>query len=570
MVDDQIPQYADFLRHLFLFQGLDTAQIAHLVTRFKPATYEKNQVVYSQDSMGERFFIVYSGRVKVTRKEGDGERFLVVLGKGEYFGEEALLFESPHSTTVTAIEPVTLLYLTSESFAEMLRDFPYTGTVLSVTADSRQLAYREDFDWLGEDEVIYLVRRKHELFLITSMLLPVFTLLISIPILTYGLSAVFTAFIYNLATFAGIFGIIFSLAWGIWRWVDWGNDFYVATNQRVLRLVKVILLYTSRREAPLNQILAVNVNKTWFGRVLHYGSVDVRTFTGGIHMSRVANPDLYAAYVDGLKERVGYFGKQAEREAIRRVLRERLGLPLNNGNIASEPDATKFHRRSEKQAKPGSLRYFLNRLFVVRYEQDEVITYRKHWLLLLRKIWLPSFLLIMLIVWVSMQVYQMTSGEPDFFSSTLMFGIYLLTMLFLLGWWVYGYADWSNDIYQLAPDQIRDIERKPLGDEMKKTAPLESILSLEHSRDGIIQLAFNFGYVVINVGETRFIFRGVYNPDQVHQDVSDYIEAMNRRKQEKEAARERERMLNWLTTYKDEVELLEILESEADWDIFSG
>jgi hypothetical protein len=29
-------------------------------------------------------------------------------------------------------------------------------------------------------------------------------------------------------------------------------------------------------------------------------------------------------------------------------------------------------------------------------------------------------------------------------------------------------------------------------------------------------------------------------------------------------------MLIWLTTYKDEAELLEILENEADWDIFPG
>jgi hypothetical protein len=570
MVDDQIPQYAELLKHLFLFQDLDTAQIAHLVARFQPATYDKDQVVFAEDSDGDRFYIVFSGRVKVSRMESDGVRRLGILGKGEYFGEEALLFDRPRSATVTAIEPTTLLYLEGNLFEEMLRDFPLIQRILSVTADSHQMAYRENFDWLGDDEVIYIVRRKHEIFLLTSLLLPIFTLLISIPVLAIGLSSLSTSMIYRLAMFAGIFGIVGSLFWVVWRWVDWGNDYYIATNQRVLRLIKVVLLYTSRREAPLNQILAVNVTKTWFGRVLGYGTIDVRTFTGGINMSRVADPDLFASYVDGLKERVGYFGKQAEREAIRRALRERLGLPVGNGSVADELDIPRYRRRSEMQAKPGSLRYFLNRLLVVRYEQDDVITYRKHWLLLLRKTWLPTFLLVMLIVWTGMQINNVATGQPGFFSSTIMFAAYFLLSLVFIGWWIYGYADWSNDIYQLAPDQIRDIERKPLGDEMKKTAPLESILSLEHSRDGIIQLAFNYGYVVINVGETRFIFRGVHNPDQVHQDVSDYIEALNRRKQEVEAARERERMLIWLTTYKDEAELLEILENEADWDIFPG
>jgi hypothetical protein len=229
-----------------------------------------------------------------------------------------------------------------------------------------------------------------------------------------------------------------------------------------------------------------------------------------------------------------------------------------------------FRRRPRVQAKPGSWRYFLNMLFVVRYEQEDVITYRKHWLLLIRKTWIPTFLLVMLVVWVSLQTNNVVSGQPDFFSSPLMFGIYFISFIGLMGWWVYGYVDWSNDIYQLAPDQIRDIERKPLGDEAKKTAPLESILSLEHSRDGIIQLAFNYGNVIINVGETRFIFRGVYNPDQVHQDVSDYIEALSRYKDELEAVQEREQMLRWLLEYKDQAELKEIIESETDWDILRG
>jgi CRP-like cAMP-binding protein len=143
MVDDQIPQYAELLKHLFLFQDLDTAQIAHLVARFQPATYDKDQVVFAEDSDGDRFYIVFSGRVKVSRMESDGVRRLGILGKGEYFGEEALLFDRPRSATVTAIEPTTLLYLEGNLFEEMLRDFPLIQRILSVTADSHQMAYRQ-------------------------------------------------------------------------------------------------------------------------------------------------------------------------------------------------------------------------------------------------------------------------------------------------------------------------------------------------------------------------------------------------------------------------------------------
>jgi len=86
---------------------------------------------------------------------------------------------------------------------------------------------------------------------------------------------------------------------------------------------------------------------------------------------------------------------------------------------------------------------------------------------------------------------------------------------------------------------------------------LESILSIEHKRANIIGIMLNFGTVTINVGDTRFIFYNVFNPDQVHSDIADYREALNRRKRAKEAERERDHMVNWLVTYYNETEKLE-------------
>jgi hypothetical protein len=52
--------------------------------------------------------------------------------------------------------------------------------------------------------------------------------------------------------------------------------------------------------------------------------------------------------------------------------------------------------------------------------------------------------------------------------------------------------------------------------------------------------------VTINVGQTKFEFYYVYNPDQVHADVSDYREQVTRKKKQTEASRERDRMIGWL------------------------
>jgi Cyclic nucleotide-binding domain len=566
-----VPQIAQLLKQLFLFKELGEAQLAHIVTRFQPVLYLPDKPVISEDTKGETFYIIYKGKVRVDRTAGGEERFLSALGVGEYFGEESLLYNRSTSASVTTVESTILLQLDLEMFYLTLQEFPQIRAILTITAESRHLAQRQDFDWLGIDEVVHLVKRKHEIFLYVSFIAPLAVFLLSFPVLAYGLSSLGETFWQKAAIFLGISGFIFSIIWFVWNWVDWGNDFYIVTNQRVVRVEKVVLLYNSRSEAPLHHVLAVNVNKPFLGQVLNYGDIEVRTFTGGIRMPRASKPDLFPAYIEGYKARSGYLSRQTELETMRRELRERMGrLPLESSSQQASMRRLPTRRRTRKPIKPGSFRDIVNTLFVIRYEKGKVITYRKHWLLLLRKTWIPTTFMLFTMLLAVYQVDEYVLGRPGFFSSAPMFVLYAIIFLSFFAWWIYGYLDWSNDIYQLAPDQIRDIERKPLGDEIKKTAPLESILSVEHFRDGIIQLYFNFGYVYINVGETQFVFRGVYNPDQVHQDISDYLEALSQRKREKQAERERDRMLDWLTTYKSEDELLELLESEKDWDLFPG
>jgi hypothetical protein len=199
-----------------------------------------------------------------------------------------------------------------------------------------------------------------------------------------------------------------------------------------------------------------------------------------------------------------------------------------------------------------------------------VVTYRKHYLILLGKIGSPSLAFLGLLGFSIFVFWQSFSGNT-FILSLSAWTILLLPMFtIVLLWWGYQFLDWSNDIYRLTPDQILDIEKKPLGNEDKKTAPLDSILSIEHARKGIIELIFNFGDVIINVGETRFLFHGVFNPDQVHQDVADYMEARKRRKRAAEAENERERMVNWFKTYYNQTEMREDYESEPGEENISG
>jgi uncharacterized membrane protein YdbT with pleckstrin-like domain len=559
MVDQNLSQYAALLRQQYMFQGLDEAQLAHILTRFEPVDYKAGEEIFSQGEEGRHFFVIFKGSVHVSERARGKERSLGNLTPGGYFGETSLLFNQPRTATITAREPTTVLRLDREDFLDLLQKMPGIRMNLSATAESRYLLHKENFDWLGEDEVVYLVARKHPVFLYTSLILPILMGVVSIPVLTYSLAAP-SQFWFLASLIGGIFLLVFGILWGIWNWLDWGNDFYIVTDQRVIWLERVIGIYSSRREAPLTQVLAVKIKRSFFGRHLDYGDVEVRTFTGAVRMQKMNQPKRFEDFVRGYQQRAQHIHRQAEAAMREQAVRAKLGMPaLEKPKVPGGPRPPGSARYSETQAKPGTWRHRMETLLRVRYEQNGVITYRKHLLLLVRKVFFPTLVGLLILVGFT---YLMLQGFN--------LALFLLEGLLLLGvflWWLYQYVDWTNDIYQLTPDQVLDIEIKPLGKEDKKSAPLDSILSIEHVREGLIQLIFNYGTVVINVGQTEFDFRGVTNPDQVHQDVADYIEARRRKKQDEQANQERENLSSWLATYHEQREILEEVDN-PDWDIF--
>jgi len=568
MADPEISRYAALLKQQYIFQGLNDAQLAHVLSHFVRVEKYPGEQVYTQGDHGESFYVIYQGKVRVTQVVDKRERQLRILGPGDYFGEGALLFDRPRSDSVTALERTVLLSLDREAFFELLDLLPDIRMNLSATAESRYLALKENFDWLSEDEVIYLIRRKHEFFLFLSLILPLFVFLFSIPVFVFSFSLE-TPFFTNATLIAGILGLIGSVLWAVWNWIDWGNDYYIVTTQRVVWLERVIIFYYSRREAPLTHVLAVNTSSTFIGRLLNYGNVDVRTFTGGILMRNMTDPKQFASFIEGYQNRARRQAREAEAQIMEKELHKRIHK-LEPPPPVEPPVHKPPEEKPKKKPKRSAWKEILDTFLKVRFEQGDVITYRKHWLVLLGKTFGPLLALALWAVFAVYLLYQYLFKEG--------IGISGLTVAIIMGllfvaaflWWGYNYLDWNNDIYQLTPEQIIDIERRPLGEEQKKTAPLDSILSLEHTRQGIIRLAFNYGDVIVMVGQTPFIFRGVHNPDQVHQDVADHIEARRRTRQQAEDERERQRMLDWFGTYHRELDDLEESKKDTDWDLFPG
>jgi hypothetical protein len=523
------------LKKSHLFKGLPDEEIDRIAALFEVMNLSAGEQLFSEGDQGDSFFFVLSGRVVVTRRHDTDEELIATLTAGDFFGEGALLFGNPRRATVTALEDTAVLRMARDDFALLLQNHPEIKQELVVVSMGYDIAGRKRFDWLSDEESLHLLARKHLMILLFVQVPVALVLLVGLALMYYG-----TQFSMPPLLWTGVIVMIGSLLWGIWRYIDWGDDYYIVTDKRVVWLEETLLLYESIQEAKLTEVRSVDLSTDLIQRIFGYGDLHIRTYTGDIVMRDIGQPERFKALIEEYWQRALVQSRRAESEEVDDRLREKLGLPTASRAKRRMPPSIETSRASKRDEKPVTQTLFTNFL-KMRYVEGEKIVYRKHWFLLLGLIWQPTLGLIALL---SGGVYLLIN-----YPSGVLNLVYAVSFISVLGWWIYKYWDWRDDRYEVTRIDITDLDRTPLGRENRQTAPLESILSLEHEREGFLGIVFNFGSVSINVGDKTYVFEGVHNPARVRQEISDRQQTRRKQVERDRVVRDEERQLEWLARY---------------------
>jgi CRP-like cAMP-binding protein len=103
-----------------LFSAASAGTVQWLLSVATQHDYPANRAIVMEDSWGNAVYFIESGWVKVRRHVDDGFVTLAVLGRGDFFGEMAILDESPRSTDVVAMTSVRLLSISAQRFIQTL------------------------------------------------------------------------------------------------------------------------------------------------------------------------------------------------------------------------------------------------------------------------------------------------------------------------------------------------------------------------------------------------------------------------------------------------------------------
>jgi hypothetical protein len=554
-----------FLKKIHLFYGLEDDELEAVANELTEASYPTGSVVFEQNAEAESFFLIYEGSVRIMRKDGNKEFQLALLVKNDYFGEMALAAHRRRSGTVTALTDTRVLVLSLKNFEGLYKRAPQLRLNLEVALRSRILARTLKFKWLRPDEVVYFLARKHPVVLYENLLLPIFVLIVPIG-LFYGWVNILNYLIVLLAASGSLIAIILWIGWLI---IDWGNDYYVVTNQRVVWLEKVIGIYDSRQESPLSTILSVGVETDLLGRILDYGNVIVRTFVGRIPFNNVSHPEQAQHMIEEYWNRTKETGRELEKQAIKEAIRRKLGIAspaVNPAPPQTKPEPAPAKKKSAspqpKRGRSNLLRLLGANTLKLRYETGDMVIYRKHWFVLLKQAWMPLagvIGVIILFFWRLVQLIQ--SPEAVFIQiveGRLVVDAFSLALFIafipLLFWLAYEVLDWSNDQFQVTAEQIIDLDKKPFGTESRNAAQLENILGTEYKRLGILGEIFNYGTVYITVGGSKLAFEDVVDPAAVQSDITRRFAVRKAKLDDIRTAADRERMAEWLATYHQNAE----------------
>jgi CRP/FNR family cyclic AMP-dependent transcriptional regulator len=112
-----------FFRKFPLFADLDDRELAEIARVAKPARYPAGDVVFYADQIGDVFYLITEGQVKVTMTSPEGKEIILsVMGPGDFFGEMALLDDEPRSATVIATEALEVMSIWRKDFLEILSE----------------------------------------------------------------------------------------------------------------------------------------------------------------------------------------------------------------------------------------------------------------------------------------------------------------------------------------------------------------------------------------------------------------------------------------------------------------
>ena len=116
----------NILRESPLFTDLDDALLKNMLEIFRYETRKKSEIAISPKQASDRFYLIISGRAKVSiyNQDSGREHILFLIGPGDGFDLISLLDGEWHNAVATALDDMEILVTTVQQAREWMDRHP--------------------------------------------------------------------------------------------------------------------------------------------------------------------------------------------------------------------------------------------------------------------------------------------------------------------------------------------------------------------------------------------------------------------------------------------------------------
>ena len=543
------------LQTIPLFQNLQDAsgemELYRIAERVHDQVYGNGEWLFRQGENSDRLLLVLEGRIRLTKVDPKGlTREVGWLEVGAVAGETGLLVGDFHDVIATADRHARVLYLLREDFNTLLAERPRLWQRLNTSADVSERRKVRKHDWLRDDEWVVAEVQRHWSRLLRQIIAPMLFMMLLAPVL-YMMGASENTAVVLLGSLVGLL-IIALFGVTMWQYLNWRDDYFVLTTQRVVHIERVWPFKTDSEEGSLDKIQDVyEVRAGLTANILNFGNLVLQTAgeTVDIDMDNVPNPSSLREMIFQQIER----SKARDLLRARGQIRELLARRLNIEKLPSqeEPGITPPTRDRRRMwfLLPFSLLW--EYLFPPSWSESEdggTITLRRFWFAGI-PIYLAASLPLILMTFIGGYFLTTVLEDPGF---TTWFVAWLVAETVLLGVFLYYVEDWRNDYFELTPSHIIEVNQRPLLlGATRREARLDRIQNLSFQVPGLLAKVLKYGHVQFETAgrEGKFEMKWVRDPAQVRTKISDYQYAHNQRQRQFDQMRRQEELLSWFATY---------------------
>ncbi|MCD8567761.1 MAG: cyclic nucleotide-binding domain-containing protein [Geovibrio sp.] len=121
----------------WIFRDLEPEEKTALASAAIRRLFKRGDVIFSQDEVADRMFLIKAGRIKISKVTEDGNELILDIRKeGDFLGEQIFWDDFRYPGTAACIEDTYICGFNRQSFEKLVMENPGIG--LSVIKKSQQ------------------------------------------------------------------------------------------------------------------------------------------------------------------------------------------------------------------------------------------------------------------------------------------------------------------------------------------------------------------------------------------------------------------------------------------------